>query len=298
MGRLASGPEPREAPLARGDWPWLVAAILAGGGIGPVLLMLGLRAGTASGAALLLNLEGVFTALIAWFIFREHFDRRIALGMAAIGAGALLLAWDPSVSIAASWPAMSVAGACLFWALDNNLTRRISGSDAVQIAALKGLAAGAVNAAIALGAGAERPGPLVLLGAGLVGFLGYGVSLVLFILALRHLGAGRTGAYFSTAPFLGALGGVLAVGEPVTAQLAGAAGLMGLGVWLHLSERHEHEHEHPPMEHEHLHWHDAHHRHEHPPGMAVREPHSHLHRHAPLRHRHPHYPDTHHRHQH
>jgi len=296
LGRHLAG-APGAPPLARAVWPWLAGAIAAGGGVGPVLLMLGLASGRASETALLLNLEGVLTALLAWFVFREHFDRRIALGMAAITGGAMVLAWD-GTGVRLGSPALLVTGACAAWALDNNLTRKVSASDPVRIAALKGLVAGCVNTAIALGLGAARPGARAVAGAALVGLLGYGVSLVLFILALRHLGAGRTGAYFSTAPFVGALAGVVALREPVTPALGAAAGLMALGVWLHASERHAHEHPHEALEHEHAHRHDAHHQHEHAPGAPPGEPHAHRHVHAPLTHSHPHYPDIHHRHGH
>lgn len=299
LGRLAGlGPAASEARLPRSSWPWLAGAIGAGGVVGPVLLMFGLASGTASGAALLLNLEGVFTALLAWLVFREHFDARIALGMATIAAGSAALAFEGAHGLRPSLPVLAVAGACLAWALDNNLTRKVAASDPVQIAALKGLIAGAVNVGIALALGARLPGAGAIALAAIVGVLGYGVSLVFFVLALRHLGAARTGAYFSTAPFLGALAGVLVLGEPVTSWLAVAAGLMGLGVWLHVSERHEHEHGHAPAEHDHAHRHDEHHQHEHSPGAPPGEPHAHPHRHPPVRHGHPHYPDTHHRHGH
>ena len=296
LGRRLSGAS-RAAPFARSDWPWLAGAIGAGGVVGPVLLMWGLAGGGASEAALLLNLEGVFTALLAWCVFSEHFDRRIALGMAAITGGALGLAWD-GTGVRLGSPALLVTGACAAWALDNNLTRKVSASDPVQIAGLKGFVAGCVNTAIALGLGAPLPGARVVASAALVGLLGYGLSLVLFILALRHLGAGRTGAYFSTAPFVGALVGVVVLREPVTPALVAAAVLMALGVWLHASERHAHEHPHEALEHEHAHRHDAHHQHAHAPGVPPGEPHAHRHVHAPLTHGHPHYPDIHHRHGH
>jgi drug/metabolite transporter (DMT)-like permease len=195
-------------------------------------------------------------------------------------------------------PALSIVGACAAWAVDNNLTRKLSSADPVQLAAIKGLAAGTVNLAIALGRGAHLPSPAVV-GAGMVtGVFGYGVSLVLFVLALRHLGTARTSAYFSTAPFLGAALALVLFREPVSVQLTGAALLMGLGVYLHLSETHEHEHEHEALEHEHRHVHDTHHQHAHAPDDPPGEPHVHRHRHAPLRHSHPHYPDLHHRHGH
>lgn len=287
-----------EAGLKRSDLPWLAGAIASGGVLGPALLMLGLAATPASSAALLLNLEGVLTALLAWFVFRENFDRRIALGMVAITAGGLVLSWGGRPTLEVPWGPLAVAGACLAWAVDNNLTRKVSASDPVQVAAVKGLVAGVVNLVIAFGLGFYVTGLGVVLAACAVGFVGYGVSLVCFVLALRHLGTARTGAYFSLAPFVGASLSLLVLGESVTGYLLAAAGLMGVGLWLHLTERHEHEHVHEVVEHEHLHTHDEHHQHAHGPGDPPGEPHNHPHRHEPLRHSHPHYPDIHHRHRH
>jgi drug/metabolite transporter (DMT)-like permease len=287
-----------EAPLSRGDWPWLGGAILTGGVLGPVLLMFGLARGSAAASALLLNLEGVFTAVLAWVVFHEHVDRRIATGMAAISAGAMVLAWNPAGNLAFGGSSVMVAGACLAWALDNNLTRRVAAGDPLQITALKGLVAGAVNTTIGLGWDPRLPGLTTIAGAALLGVVSYGASLVLYILALRRLGAGRTSAYFSVAPFVGALVGVAALGEPVSAPLVVAGVLMGIGVGLHVTERHEHDHEHEPIEHEHRHHHDEHHQHAHPPGTSPSTPHTHWHAHGPLRHSHPHFPDLHHRHGH
>jgi drug/metabolite transporter (DMT)-like permease len=295
--RRSLGPASAEAPLCRADLPWLFLVILAGGVVGPVLLMIGLSRTEASSAALLLNLEGLATMAIAWLAFRENVDRRVLLGAASILAGALLLSWRGGPG-GVGWGALAIAGACLAWGIDNNLTRKLSSADPVQIAMAKGLAAGAVNLVLALAGGAALPAAAPLLGAALVGFLGYGVSLVLFVLALRHLGTARTGAYFSTAPFIGAALAVIIFGEPVTAQLIAAAILMGVGLWLHLIESHEHEHAHEAAEHEHRHVHDEHHRHRHAADDPAGEPHTHRHRHKPLRHRHPHYPDLHHRHGH
>ena len=295
--RRRPGLAPREATIPKTGWPWLALAIAAGGVAGPLLLMLGLAWGTASEVALLLNLESVFTAGLAWGVFREHVDRRIGVGMAAVTAGAVALAFEGwHVRLSAS--AVLVAGACAAWALDNNVTRKVATSDPLQIVALKGLVAGAVNTGIAVGLGARLPGAWALVGAAVVGFLGYGVSLVLFVLALRHLGTARAGAYFSTAPFLGALASVLVLGDPVTPRLAVAAVLMAIGVWLHATERHHHDHVHAWLEHDHAHHHDAHHQHAHPSGVPSGEPHAHPHRHTDLRHEHPHYPDVHHRHEH
>jgi drug/metabolite transporter (DMT)-like permease len=286
-----------EAPLRRSDLPWLAAVVLFGGVLGPVLLMLGLARTDAAAAALLLNLESLATLAIAWLVSRENVDRRIFAGAMAILAGAAVLSWSGG-GAGLSWGALLIAGACLAWGVDNNLTRKLSAADPVQIAMLKGLVAGPVNLLLALAQGASLPSTGPFLGGLVVGFLGYGASLALFILALRHLGTARTGAYFATAPFVGALLAIPTFGEPVTLRLLVAGCLMGLGVWLHLTERHEHEHEHEPLEHEHPHAHDAHHRHAHRPGDPAGEPHTHGHRHARLVHRHPHYPDLHHRHGH
>jgi drug/metabolite transporter (DMT)-like permease len=286
-----------EAPLRRSDVPWLALVILSGGVLGPLLLMLGLVRTEASAASLLLNLEGLATMGIAWVVFRENVDRRLLLGAFAILAGAALLSWQGRASF--QWSGLLIAGACLCWGIDNNLTRKLSSADPVQIAMLKGLVAGAVNLALALWwRGAMLPSVGTLAAAGVVGFLGYGVSLALFVLGLRDLGAARTGAYFSLAPFVGAVLAVIMLGEPVSVQLVVAGCLMGFGLWMHLAEQHEHQHAHEAMEHEHRHWHDAHHQHEHVLSDPSGEPHTHWHRHAPLVHRHPHYPDLHHRHGH
>jgi drug/metabolite transporter (DMT)-like permease len=288
----------REAALKRADAPWLAGAIAAGGVVGPLLLMWGLAQTPASSASLMLNLEGVFTALLAWFAFKENFDARIAWGMTLIAAGGVCLSWIGRPVTGVPLGSFAILGACLAWAVDNNLTRRISAGDPVQIAVLKGLVAGSVNTAFGLALGAKLPGASVLLVIGLIGFLGYGLCLTLFVLALRHVGTARTGAYFSTAPFVGAAVAVAFLGDGLSLGFCLAAVLMGLGVWLHLTERHEHEHHHEPLEHDHLHTHDEHHQHNHAPGDPPGEPHSHPHRHEELTHTHSHYPDIHHRHGH
>jgi drug/metabolite transporter (DMT)-like permease len=287
-----------EAPLAGADLPWLAGAIACGGIIAPVLLLAGLARTAASTASLLLNLEAVFTALAAWVVVGENVDRRIAFGMACIVAGGVLVSRDPS----AAWPgwtgSLLVAAACLAWAADNNLTRKVSAADPIQVAALKGLVAGGLNVALAIGRGERVVEPASAASALGLGFASYGVSLVLYLLALRSLGAARTGAYFSLAPFVGAALAVALWREPVTPALIGAALLMGLGLRLHLTERHEHRHEHEPLVHAHGHVHDEHHRHDHSPEDPRGEPHSHPHRHERLVHRHAHVPDLHHRHRH
>jgi drug/metabolite transporter (DMT)-like permease len=279
----------------------LAGAIVAGGMVGPVLLMLGLSAMPASGASLLLNAEGVLTAMLAWFAFKENFDRRIATGMLAIIAGAVVLSWPQEARFAGAWSALAVLGACLAWAVDNNLTRKVSLSDASFIAMTKGLVAGSTNLVLALLTHAKWPGTGAVAGAALLGFASYGASLTLFVIGLRHLGAARTGAYFLVAPFFGAVLAIVLLGEPVTPQLLSAGLLMAFGVWLHLTERHEHGHRHEVLEHVHEHVHgegDDHHDHEHDEPVAPGTRHSHRHRHAPIRHSHPHFPDVHHQHSH
>jgi drug/metabolite transporter (DMT)-like permease len=294
--RRATG-SPR-ALLRREDRSWLALAILAGGVVGPVLMMSGLAHSAASSASLLLNLEAVFTALIAWFVFHENVDRRVAVGFWAITAGAVVLSAGGPLAATNLFGPLAIAGACLAWGIDNNLTRRVSSSDATLIAMLKGLTAGTVNVVIALSLGAHWPAPQALASAAGVGFVGYGLSLVLFVLALRRLGAARTAAYFSMAPFVGAVLALLILHEAITLQLLIAGTLMAVGLWLHLTEQHEHEHEHEPLVHEHTHVHDLHHQHEHTGAEPPGEPHTHRHAHAVLRHRHAHYPDEHHRHEH
>ncbi len=284
--------------LRRADLPWLAGAIAAGGIAGPILLMAGLARTEASTASLLLALEGAATALLAWFVFHEGFDRRIVFGMLCLIAGAVVLAWSGVPTIQGIAGPLAIIAASIMWGLDNNLTRKVSLSDPLQIVELKGLIAGPTSLAIALWTGASFPSLRnALAGAG-VGFLGYGVSLALFVLALRHLGAARTGAYFSTAPFIGAATAIAILGEPITIQLFLAGLLMGIGVWLHLTEEHDHEHVHEPLVHTHSHVHDRHHRHAHKPGDPPGEPHTHEHEHGWLRHAHPHAPDMHHNHRH
>jgi drug/metabolite transporter (DMT)-like permease len=285
------------ARIPRAEWPWLAAAVAAGGVAGPALLMLGLAGTPAATSALLLNLEGVFTALLAWLVFRENVDGHILLGMLAIVAGGALLSWQPGPG-GLPMGALLVVGACLCWAIDNNLTRKISTHDAVVIACVKGLTAGVVNLSIAVALGAPPPGVGVTAAALVTGFAGYGVSLVLFVVALRGLGSARTGAYFSVAPLIGVALSLLLWPAWPGSTFWLAALLMGAGVALHLRERHAHPHTHEALEHHHRHRHDAHHQHEHDFDWDGQEPHAHPHQHAPITHTHAHYPDIHHRHSH
>lgn len=298
LARRVAGRRSGDATLAARDVPWLAGAVLFGGVLGPALLMFGLQLTTAADASLLLNLEGVLTAVLAWVVFRENVDRRIFLGMLAIVLGGVLLAWSPQAGGALSWGVLAIVGACLCWAIDNNFTRVVSGGDPVQIAAIKGAGAGIVNIGLALALGATLPAWQPMLGAATVGLFGYGISLVMFVLALRHLGTARTGAYFSIAPFVGASLSLVLLGESPAPMFWVAAGLMAVGVWLHVSERHAHEHAHDAMDHDHRHRHDEHHQHEHGFEWDGKEPHTHPHHHEAMLHSHPHYPDLHHRHRH
>jgi drug/metabolite transporter (DMT)-like permease len=228
----------RGVRLKRADVPWLLATVFFGGALGPALLMWGLTHTTGSAASLSLTLEGVFTAIIAWVVFREPFNRRIGLGMAAIFAGAVLLAVKTPSGHAGLLGGLAVAGACMSWAIDNNCTSKIADVDALTLASIKGFVAGAANTTLALIAGAAIPTFRLVVGSALVGFFGYGLSLVLFVFALREIGAARTGAYFSTAPFIGAVVGLVALRESFTFALIGAGLLMGFGVYLHLTESH------------------------------------------------------------
>ena len=256
----------RHPGLTRSEWPWLLAAIACGGVVGPALLMLGLASTSAATASLLLNMEGVLTALLAWFVFKENAGRRVVVGMALVVAGGLLLSWPGPVAGTSpgGMGAALIVGACLCWALDNNLTRQVANSDALFIAGLKGVVAAVVNIGLALALGQSLPPWSLVAPVLLIGFLGYGISLALFVLALRGLGAARTGAYFGAAPFMGAAMAIGVFGETTSPLFWGAVLLMAAGLWLHLTERHEHPHWHGSLLHSHPHFPDVDHRHEHP----------------------------------
>lgn len=284
--------------LSNKEWPWLLGAITFGGVIAPSLLMLGLVQVNAATASLLLNLESVLTAVLAWIVFKEPTDRRIIFGMILIVAGGIVLAWPRQLTQQHWLGSLSIACACLCWAIDNNLTRKISASDSLFIASSKGMVAGIVNVSLALAIGLTLPSWSKVGYALLVGFIGYGISLVLFVIALRGLGTARTGAYFSTAPFIGAAIAILFFHEATTILFWLAAVLMGVGVWIHLTEYHEHVHTHEALFHNHRHIHDEHHQHEHEFPWDGKEPHTHPHQHKPITHSHHHFPDIHHRHKH
>lgn len=291
-------------PLPSSGRPRFAAAVVVGGVLAPALLMKGLATTSSATASLLLNLEGVFTALVAWIVFREHTDRRMVAGFLAIAVGGVLLSFDPVANpgSAAGGPlsagAILVVAACAGWAIDNNLMQGVAAADPVRLALVKGLVAGGANTALALLTGATLPALPVLAAILVVGFLGYGASLVLFVVGLRHLGTARNGAYFSMAPFVGALVSIVFLDEPLTALGIVAGLFMAAGVAVHLTEVHAHEHVHEELVHSHVHDHDEHHQHEHAPGVDGSAPHTHEHRHERLVHAHAHTPDLHHRHPH
>jgi len=283
-------------PLTARDRWILAGVVLAGGVLAPPLLLWGLQRSSATTTALLFNLEVVFTVLLAGIVFNEHLGARITVAAIVMAAGGVVLGWtpgDPSIAIGAA----AVAGACLLWALDNNLTRLIAEADPLLIVEIKGLVAGTVNVVLALASGQAPPSPGTIAYGLALGAVSYGTSLVLFILAMRELGAARTGAYFATAPFFGAAGGLVLLGETPTVSLLAAAALMALATSLLVHERHLHRHHHPTGTHIHVHVHDEHHQHAHE-GWEGPEPHSHPHATGPIEHDHPHTPDIHHDHGH
>jgi drug/metabolite transporter (DMT)-like permease len=283
--------------LARKDLPWLAGSVLTGGFLAPILLMLGLNLATGFSASLLSNLEGVTTAIIAVFVFRESTGKRLWAALGCMTLGAVMLSWNGGEGrFELAGPALIVLS-MVCWGFDNNFTRQIADRDPLQIAIVKSLVAGTVPIAIVLGIGGRIPMDIKLVYALVVGAFGYGASLVFFILALKGIGASRTGALFGLAPFVGAVVSLVVLREWLGWIMLPAAGLMALGAWLIVGETHHHEHRHEAAEHAHAHSHDdGHHAHPHDGNVSV--PHVHEHAHAEVTHDHGHYPDDHHRHGH
>ena len=282
------------------DWKWLIAATFFGGILGPAFLTYGMIRISGSTASLLLNLESVLTSLIAWFIFKEHFEKRIVWGMLFIVAGCVILSLGSQGSHGQDTGLgfVLIALASLSWGIDNNVTRNISHLNPIFTASIKGLIAGAANLFLGFLIGERLNFDFSLLQAGALGFLGIGISLVAFIVSLGKIGTARTGALFSTAPFIGSILSILILKEPISVPFTIALILMACGVWFHLSEVHVHEHIHKEFEHGHKHIHDEHHQHTHGPNDPPGEPHGHFHRHEKMIHKHPHFPDIHHQHSH
>ncbi len=297
-GRAPGAPGARETALKAADVPLLLAAILCGSILGPALLMVGLQRLTAVTGSLLLNLEPPLTILIAVWWFREYIGWRQAGAAALIVLGELIVGYRPG-EMRTEWVGvLAVALASASWAIDTNLNQRLSLRDPIALGALKGLTGGILMLLIARVAGEGLPGAQAVAWALLLGAVSYGASIVLFLRALRELGAARVAAYFATAPFVGALASVPVLGERLGGADLLAMGIMAAGLGLLLRESHNHEHQHEAMEHDHAHAHDEHHRHEHAPGTAGDTSHAHPHRHVLLAHTHAHVPDLHHRHSH
>jgi drug/metabolite transporter (DMT)-like permease len=296
----------REPGLTPADVPLMAGVVVAGGVVGPVLMLFGLDHLSAGATALMLNLEVPFTIFLAAVVFGEHLGQREALGAVLVVIGGLVLSWPGGAPHADGWGAvygdltgvLALGGACLSWALDNNLTQRLSARDPVAVARTKALCAGLCTLVLARVFGQSLPAPRVYLSALLVGLLSYGLSLVLYVYAQRILGAARQAGLFATAPFIGALASVALLGERLGTTVAAGGLLMAFGLWVMFSQAHVHDHLHDAVAHDHLHVHDLHHQHGHDNPSVAEQPHAHWHRHVPLSHAHPHLPDVHHRHRH
>lgn len=287
-----------EAGLARQEWPWLAGAVLAGGILAPIVLLFSLRETAAATASLLLNFEGLATTLIAVWFFREAISRKIAGAIGLIAAASIILSWNSQGEWGLSLGALGILLACVLWGLDNNFTRRISAKNPLTIVAVKGLVAGSFSLLLGLLLGNPLPGWLTVLGAMVLGSLSYGLSIMLFILAMREMGAARTSALFSTAPFIGAILSFLILREPLDMRFGLGFLAMVIGAYLLVGEDHGHAHHHAYLVHEHRHSHDDdHHSHDHPEG-ASQQAHAHPHEHSSGEHEHPHTPDLHHHHDH
>jgi drug/metabolite transporter (DMT)-like permease len=271
----------------------LCVAVVSGGAIGPLLLALGLRHTPASTASLLLNLELVFTTVLAVLIFHEHLGRRLLLGTGLVVTAGLLLAWSSDTGL--RWGALLIAGACACWAVDNSVTAKLDELAPAQITLAKGIVAGGANLAIGLVA-SGAPSLSKALTVGLVGAVGYGVSITLWIVGARELGAARGQLVFASAPFMGVFVAWAVLREPVHGREVISLALALLGVSMVMGSDHSHSHAHRMVEHDHAHEHDEHHSHGHEISVSGR--HTHLHLHEPVSHAHAHLPDVHHRHAH
>ncbi len=286
-----------EADIRKSDIKWLAGAIFSGGVLAPIILMFSLKNTPAATASLLLNFEGAATTLIAVLAFKEAIGKRIWIAVFSITTASILLSWNINGSWGISIGALGVLSACFLWGIDNNFTRNISAKDPLIIVTTKGICAGTFSLILALGLMNQLPDLRIALGAMAVGFFSYGLSIVLFILAMRNIGASRTSAFFGAAPFVGVIISFLLFREIPNSLFGVALPFMVIGAILILSEEHSHEHLHELLEHEHRHRHDdGHHIHIHEVGET--KEHSHAHIHGALKHSHAHMPDIHHRHIH
>ena len=291
----------REARVLRSDVPRLLAMAGFGAVIGPVALAWGLQHTSGTSASLMLTLEALFTALLAWRLYRETLDGRVWAAMALLLAGGMLLVLDQGLRADASgarlWGLLAVLLATAAWGVDNTLSRALAERDPGQVVLLKAALGSAATTLLAIAFGEPLPAPGAALALLAVGASGYGLSLRFYLLAQRAFGAARTGSVFAFAPFIGAALAVALGERSASAMLVWGSALILAGVVLHLAESHGHVHRHEPLDHEHAHRHDdGHHSHGHAPMPAGA--HSHPHRHEALSHAHPHVPDAHHGHKH
>jgi drug/metabolite transporter (DMT)-like permease len=287
----------KSASLEKKDLPWLAGAIITGGIIAPISLMTGLTLITGFSASLLLNLEGVATVLIAVLIFRENSGKRLWLAIVTMTIAGVFLSWDPNTGKFNIIGSLLIVLATVCWGIDNNITRKISDKDPIQISMIKGLIAGTISLSLAFILGNKVPLDISVFYALLLGAFSYGMSLVFFVNALRGLGASRVGAFYSFGPFIGALLSIVIFRDMTIWVIVPAFSLMAVGVWLLTNENHKHAHLHQNVIHIHSHGHDdMHHAHEH--SEAIEGNHTHEHAHDEISHVHEHFPDTHHRHAH
>lgn len=298
IGALSRRPAEREARLARGDLPRLLAMAAFGAALGPTALAWGLQRTSAASASLLLTLEAVFTAVLAWVFYREALDARVRWALALLTAGGMVLVLDRAQTGGVQlFGLLAVLAATAAWGLDNSVSRGLAERDPSQVVAAKSALGVLLTATAATLSGEAWPSVPAMAALLTLGASGYGLSLRFYLLAQRAFGAARTGSVFAFAPFIGALCAALLGERSGTPGLWCGGALMLAGVALHLAESHGHEHAHEAMAHEHAHRHDdGHHDHTHDP-MPAGE-HSHWHAHAPQRHSHPHVPDAHHQHEH
>lgn len=289
-----------EAKIVYSDLPWLMGAIMAGGIAAPIVLMFSLKNTPASTASLLLNFEGVATTIIAAAVFKEDVSKRVWSAVGIITVASILLSWNTSGQWGFSFSALGVLTACILWGIDNNFTRNVSAKDPLSIVTLKGLSAGTFSLLIALALDQPFPPLSFMVAALILGCLSYGLSIILFIKAMRELGSARTSALFGAAPFVGAIISVFLLKETQGIQFILSVPVMIFGTVLLLKEEHMHTHRHAIIKHEHRHCHnDLHHNHFHPATeLAPNGYHSHMHQHETTEHRHAHTPDIHHRHIH
>ena len=286
------------APLRRADLPRILAIAIAGAAVAPTCLAWGLARAGATAGSLALNLEAVFTVGLAWLLYREPLGRRVVVAVTLMAGGGAVLALDAGArSHAGLLGAVAVAAATLGWAIDNTLTRPLADRDLLPVIAAKATLGATLTGTIAIARGESLPAAWAIAALLACGATGYGVSLRLYLLAQRRIGAARTGSVFALAPFVGAAL-ALALGEgTASVWTALAAGCFGVGVYLHVTEHHAHAHVHAPLAHEHAHRHDdGHHGHTHQP--PVLGEHTHSHDHTTLAHTHEHAPDLHHDHSH